>query len=80
VFGHAGAIPGYLSTLRHYPRSGVTFALQINTDGPFAGGADAGEVMAALEEAMASHLVPAARGPEASDGRSPAHPPNHPSG
>jgi D-alanyl-D-alanine carboxypeptidase len=80
VFGHAGAIPGYLSTLRHYPRSGVTFALQINTDGPFAGGADAGEVMAALEEAMASHLVPAARGPEASEGRSPAHPPNHPSG
>lgn len=64
VLGHAGSIPGYLSTLRHYPRYGVTLALQINTDGPFRAGsegvpgsASAGEVMAALEMALASALM-----------------------
>ena len=65
VFGHAGSVPGYLSTLRHYPRHGVTLALQLNTDGPFTGGADPGEVMAALEDAMAAHLVPVSRPPAA---------------
>lgn len=64
VVGHAGSIPGYLSALRHYPRHGVTLALQLNGDGPFragpgagAGSAGAGEVMAALEAALAAGLM-----------------------
>jgi D-alanyl-D-alanine carboxypeptidase len=64
VVGHAGSIPGYLSTLRHYPRYGVTLAVQINTDGPFRAGpgaapgsAGAGQVMAALEAALADALM-----------------------
>ncbi|MDH5231130.1 MAG: beta-lactamase family protein [Gammaproteobacteria bacterium] len=32
VLGHAGWIPGYISSLRHYMDSGVTIAFQINTD------------------------------------------------
>ncbi len=32
VYGHAGWIPGYVSSLRHYPALGLTIALQINTD------------------------------------------------
>lgn len=32
VYGHAGWIPGYISSFRHYPDSGVTIAFQINTD------------------------------------------------
>ncbi|MBI4652437.1 beta-lactamase family protein [Candidatus Desantisbacteria bacterium] len=32
VYGHAGWIPGYISSLRHYRNSGVTIAFQINTD------------------------------------------------
>lgn len=32
VYGHAGWIPGYISSLRHYPEYGVTIAFQINTD------------------------------------------------
>lgn len=32
VYGHAGWIPGYVSSLRHYPNHGVTVAFQINTD------------------------------------------------
>jgi len=32
VYGHAGWIPGYVSSLRHYPEHGVTIAFQINTD------------------------------------------------
>lgn len=32
VYGHAGWIPGYISSLRHYPENGVTIAFQINTD------------------------------------------------
>ena len=32
VYGHAGWIPGYVSSLRHYPKYGVTIAFQINTD------------------------------------------------
>jgi len=30
--GHAGWIPGYVSSLRHYPQLGATVAFQINTD------------------------------------------------
>jgi len=32
VYGHAGWIPGYVSSLRHYPALGATVAFQINTD------------------------------------------------
>jgi D-alanyl-D-alanine carboxypeptidase len=32
VYGHAGRVPGYTSSLRHYPEIGVTIAFQINTD------------------------------------------------
>jgi len=32
VYGHGGWIPGYSSSLRHYPAYGVTIAFQINTD------------------------------------------------
>ena len=32
VYGHGGWIPGYSSSLRHYPDYGVTIAFQINTD------------------------------------------------
>lgn len=32
VYGHAGWIPGYTSSLRHYTADGLTIALQINTD------------------------------------------------
>lgn len=30
--GHGGWIPGYISSLRHYPDHGITIAFQINTD------------------------------------------------
>lgn len=32
VYGHAGWIPGYVSSLRYYPEVGVSVAFQINTD------------------------------------------------
>jgi len=32
VYGHAGWIPGYVSSFRHYPDSGITIAFQLNTD------------------------------------------------
>jgi len=32
VYGHAGWIPGYISSFRYYKNSGVTIALQVNTD------------------------------------------------
>ncbi len=32
VYGHAGWIPGYVSSLRHYPKYGVRIAFRINTD------------------------------------------------
>lgn len=32
VWGHAGSIPGYTSSLRYYPDSGIAIAFQINAD------------------------------------------------
>lgn len=32
VYGHAGWIPGYISSFRHYRNSGITIAFQVNTD------------------------------------------------
>ena len=39
VWGHAGRIPGYVSSMRYYPDHGIAVAFQVNTDvesgGPF---------------------------------------------
>jgi len=32
IYGHGGWIPGYSSSLRHYARSGITIAFQVNSD------------------------------------------------
>lgn len=32
IYGHSGWIPGYVSSLRHYPDYGVTLAFQVNSD------------------------------------------------
>jgi D-alanyl-D-alanine carboxypeptidase len=32
VYGHAGWVPGYVSSMRHYADYGVTIAFQINSD------------------------------------------------
>lgn len=32
IYGHAGWIPGYISSLRYYPKYKVTIAFQVNTD------------------------------------------------
>ena len=55
VYGHAGWIPGYISSFRFYRDSGVTIALQINTDaGAIAG--DAG-VVKIIEERLIELLI-----------------------
>lgn len=50
VYGHAGWIPGYVSSLRHYPDHGVTVAFQVNTD---VGLADNSDALAELERRLA---------------------------
>jgi len=32
VWGHGGVIPGYISSMRYYPKYGISVAFQINTD------------------------------------------------
>ncbi len=32
AYGHGGWIPGYVSSLRHYPEHGITIAFQVNSD------------------------------------------------
>lgn len=32
IYGHGGEIPGYLSSMRYYPKYGIAVAFQINTD------------------------------------------------
>ena len=32
VWGHGGVIPGYISSMRYYPKYGISIAFQINTD------------------------------------------------
>jgi len=55
VYGHAGWIPGYVSSLRHYPEHGVTVAFQINTD---IGIIDSDErVLAIVEERLARLFI-----------------------
>jgi len=54
-YGHAGWIPGYSSSLRHYPDYNVTIAFQINTDIGLTGG-DA-DNMGAIEARLADLLM-----------------------
>lgn len=55
VYGHAGWIPGYISSFRHYPNSGITIAFQINTD---KGVIDSDEdVLSLIEERMMKMLT-----------------------
>ncbi len=57
VYGHAGWIPGYTSSLRHYADHGVTIAFQVNTDIGFTepGSELMGEIEARLAEAVLGH-------------------------
>lgn len=55
VYGHAGWIPGYITSFRYYPNSGVTIAFQINTD---IGIIDSDEnVLRIIEERMMQTLI-----------------------
>ena len=55
VYGHAGWIPGYVSSLRHYADHGVTVAFQINSDAPAAD--DGAPPALALEQALADLAI-----------------------
>ncbi len=55
VYGHAGWVPGYVSSLRHYPKHGFTVAFQINTDVGFLD--DSSDLMPTLETAVAGLLA-----------------------
>lgn len=56
-WGHAGSIPGYVSSMRYYPEMGIAVAFQINTDGCFAPGVEAEEVMADMEIRLARAVM-----------------------
>lgn len=51
-YGHGGWIPGYVSSLRHYPKAGVTISFQINTDIGLMGGPVLGEIEEGLARAV----------------------------
>jgi len=51
VYGHAGWIPGYVSSLRHYADFGITVAFQINSDTSMLG--ERSDLVPALEAALA---------------------------
>ncbi|WP_018952888.1 serine hydrolase domain-containing protein [Thioalkalivibrio sulfidiphilus] len=55
VYGHAGWIPGYVSSLRHYPEYGLTIAFQINTDRDIVDSDE--DVLGVIEERLAGLLV-----------------------
>lgn len=55
VYGHAGWIPGYTSSLRHHADHGVTIAFQVNTDIGFT--EPGGERMGAIEARLAGVLL-----------------------
>lgn len=55
VYGHAGWIPGYISSFRYYPNSGITIALQINTDIGLIGSDE--DVLGIIEERMMQVLL-----------------------
>jgi len=55
VYGHAGWIPGYISSFRYYPDSGIAIAFQVNTDaGAFA--SDKG-LLGKIEERLVRALI-----------------------
>ncbi len=55
VYGHAGWIPGYTSSLRYYPEHHLAIAIQINTDIGIQGGANPG--MGQIEQRLAAVLI-----------------------
>ena len=59
IYGHGGWIPGYVSSLRHYPDHGLTVAFQINTDAGLLD--DTNDLVPALEEALADLAIAAGR-------------------
>jgi D-alanyl-D-alanine carboxypeptidase len=54
TWGHAGSIPGYTSSLRHYPEQGLTVAFQVNADAALLDPDDQGDVLAVLEARLAA--------------------------
>ncbi len=59
VLGHGGWIPGYRSSLRHYPDRQLTVAFQINTDRDPANGGD--DMLKAMETRLARAVIRAHR-------------------
>lgn len=59
VYGHGGWIPGYVSSLRHYPDYGLTVAFQVNTDGGTVNGSS--DLVPAMEAALADLAIDAGR-------------------
>lgn len=59
VWGHGGWVPGYVSSLRHYPDHGVTVAFQINTDIDVMD--DSSDLVPALEAALADLAIEGVR-------------------
>jgi len=55
VYGHGGWIPGYCTSLRHYPEHGVTIAFQINTD--TLSGTDTTQVIREMEAHLAAVVI-----------------------
>ena len=58
VYGHGGWIPGFVSSLRHYPDHDVTVVFQINTDAGIADDTDdTDDLIPALESELAALAV-----------------------
>lgn len=55
VYGHAGWIPGYISSFRYYPDLGVTVAFQINTDSGIIGSDE--NILGNIEERLVKVLM-----------------------
>ncbi|MEE4302889.1 MAG: serine hydrolase domain-containing protein [Wenzhouxiangella sp.] len=51
VYGHGGWIPGYTSSLRHYPGYGLTIAFQINSD------RDVGKAVPEIESCLMHTII-----------------------
>ena len=55
VYGHGGWVPGYVSSLRHYPDYSATIAFQINSDAFIA--CEQRDLVGELERALAELLL-----------------------
>lgn len=53
VWGHAGQIPGYVSSMRYYPDRGIAVAFQINGDGGIGGGRSGTDFVPEMERRLA---------------------------